>query len=82
MGRGGEMTNCWLRVLKAAKQEMRGVQFQNQLTQLWKEYILLQRPLDFGADMVMHSLTKYMNGKWRTLCNGAGTCIGVVSKYI
>ena len=30
---------------------------------LTDDNFVFKRPLDFGADMVFHSLTKYMNGK-------------------
>jgi len=34
----------------------------------------VQRPLDCGADMSMHSLTKYMNGEWLTITNISSVC--------
>lgn len=41
----------------------------------------LQRPLDLGADIVMHSLTKYMNGHSDAVMGAAITDDDNIAEY-
>ena len=38
-----------------------------------------QRPLDFGADIVYHSVTKYLNGR---CCDGGAWCLSDTCVYM